>query len=253
MLILISNDDGITSKGIKALVDVAKTMGEVVVVAPNKPQSAQGHAITINGPIWMHQVDFFEGVEAYECSGTPADCVKLAKAVVLKNRKPDLCVSGINHGHNASVSILYSGTMSAAMEASMEGINSIGFSLDTHDLDADFTVAKYWVRKIMAHVLENGLQHTKLLNVNIPKLPLDEIKGLRVCRQAEGNWVEDFKEYTDPYGKKYFWLTGEFDCPDKGHDADYSALKEGYVTVVPSMHDLTDYKGVSLQRGLEEL
>lgn len=251
-LILVTNDDGIVAPGIRALVDVASSIGEVVVVAPDSPQSGKGHAITIHDPLRLKKVKVFTGIDAWECSGTPVDCVKLAKHVVLHDREIDLCVSGINHGSNASTNIIYSGTMSAAMEASMEGIDSIGFSLLDFSFDADFEPSKPWVRDIMLHVLENGLGKTKLLNVNIPRLPADQIKGLRICRQAEGYWREKFIEGRDPNGQPYYWLSGEYINKDSGPDADINALKEGYISVVPSMHDLTHYEAIDGLRGLEK-
>ncbi len=252
-LILVTNDDGMFAPGLKALVDAVKDMGEVVVVAPDSPQSAKGHAITISDPLRLHLVDAFGEIEAYECSGTPVDCVKLAKHVVFKDRTPDLCVSGINHGSNASINIIYSGTMSAAMEASIEGINSIGFSLLDFSFEADFSAATNYARKLVSFVLEKGLGDGKLLNVNIPKLPEDQIKGFRVCRQAEARWVEEFMEGTDPRGQKYYWLTGKFVSDDNGEETDVWALKNGYVSVVPSKHDLTDHPSVSLLRPIDAL
>ena len=243
-LILVTNDDGITAPGIQALVDVAKTMGEVVVVAPDSPQSGMGHAVSIHDPIRLHPAKVFPGIEAYECSGTPVDCVKLAKHVVLKDREPDICVSGINHGSNASINIIYSGTMSAAMEASLEGIPSIGFSLLDFSYDANFEECKPFVKKLMTGVLENGMEKGKLLNVNIPKLPASEIKGLKVCRQADARWKEEFLEAVDPRGQKYYWLTGKFINMDHGEDTDIWALQNGYISVVPSMHDLTDFSAL---------
>lgn len=240
-LILITNDDGIIAPGIKALVEAVKDLGEIIVVAPDSPQSGKGHAITIESPLRLRQVNVFEGIEAYECSGTPVDCVKLAKHVLLKNRQPDLCLSGINHGSNASINIIYSGTMSAAMEASLEGINSVGFSLLNYAFDADFSAAQQCARKIATWLLENKLQNCNLLNVNIPNLPLHEIKGIRLCRQADARWVEAFHEARDPRGQKYYWLTGEFINEDKGDDTDVFALENGYISVVPSGHDLTKY------------
>lgn len=240
-LILVTNDDGITAKGIRALVEVASEFGEVVVVAPDSPQSGKGHAITLHNPLWLHESSIFEGIKSFECTGTPVDCVKLAKHKVLKGRTVDLCVSGINHGSNASLNILYSGTMSAAMEASLEGIDSIGFSLMDFSYDADFEPAKKYVRHIIKHVLEHGLKNTKLINVNIPALPENEIKGIKVCKQANGQWIEDFKTNIDPFGREYYWMTGIFVNHDQSKNADIIALSQGYVSVVPSAHDLTDY------------
>src|SRR5688572_6649636 len=191
-LILVTNDDGMFAPGIKRLVSIAEHMGEVIVVAPNSPQSAKGHAVTLADPIRLNKVKVFNNIEAYECSGTPVDCVKLAKNILLKNRKIDLCVSGINHGSNASINILYSGTISAAMEASIEGVDSIGFSLEDYSMDANFDPATPWIKLIMEAVLLNGLADSKLLNVNIPHPGLGPIKGMKVCRQAEGRWEEEF-------------------------------------------------------------
>ncbi len=240
-LILVTNDDGIVAPGIRALVDVARQLGDVVVVAPDSPQSGKGHAITIHDPLRLKHVNVFPGIEAWECSGTPVDCVKLAKHVVLKNRRIDLCVSGINHGSNAAINIIYSGTLSAAMEASLEGIKSIGFSLLDFSFEADFEPGKPWVKRIMENVLPDSYQACKLLNVNIPKLPAKDIRGIRVCRQAEARWVEEFIEGRDPSNQPYYWLTGKFINQDHKDDTDVWALENGFISVVPSMHDLTDY------------
>lgn len=250
-LILVTNDDGIAAPGLRALVEMAKTLGEVIVVAPDSPQSGQGHAITITQPIRLHPVKIFGDIEAWECTGTPVDCVKLAKHVLLKGRKADLCVSGINHGSNASINIIYSGTMSAAMEASLEGVNSIGFSLLDYGWDADFEPCKPFVRQIMAHVLGNGLKNCNLLNVNFPKVPIEEIKGIKICRQADARWVEEFVEAIDPRGEKYYWLTGRFVNEDRGDTADVYALERGYISVVPSGHDLTRYEAMDELKQLE--
>src|SRR5690606_36471894 len=180
------------------------------------PQSGQGHAITITRPLKLNKIQLMEGVHAYECSGTPVDCVNLAKNVLLKNDTIDLCLSGINHGSNASINIIYSGTMLAAMEASLEGITSIGFSLLDYSFDADFSAAKKVASSIIRNVFEKKLGACKLLNVNIPAHT--EIKGIKVCRQAKGRWVEEFQEGTDPRGEKYYWLTGKFYCEDEGTD-----------------------------------
>lgn len=248
-LILVTNDDGMFAPGLKALVAVARELGEVVVVAPDSPQSGQGHAVTLSQPIRLNKVDAFPGLLAYECSGTPVDCVKLAKHIVLNDRQIDLCVSGINHGSNASINILYSGTLSAAMEAALEGIHSIGFSLLDFSFEADFSGAQVYARQIMQHVLATGMKFGHLYNVNIPNLPKDEIKGVRVCRQANGRWVEEFMEGKDPRGRKYYWLTGKFEVQDDGSDHDIEALSNGYVSLVPSMYDLTNYPQIDALNG----
>lgn len=250
-LILITNDDGITAPGIRVLVEEMKHLGEVVVVAPDSPQSAQGHAITLMGPVRLKKTNIFEGVESYECSGTPADCVKIAKSVILTDRTIDLCVSGINHGSNASVNIIYSGTMSAAMEASLEGINSIGFSLEDFSYDADFTPCRKVLRNISKWVLDNGMENTKLLNINFPKTNGEPFKGIKLCKQSKGYWSEKYHVAEDPRGEKYYWLTGEFINQDTDLNTDKVALKEGYVSIVPSHHDLTQYK--ALNGELDEL
>lgn len=252
-LILVTNDDGVTAPGIKALVDVASELGEVVVVAPDSPQSGMGHAITIHDPIRLHPTSIFSGIETYECSGTPVDCVKLAKNVVLKDREIALCVSGINHGSNAAINILYSGTLSAAMEASLEGIPSIGFSLLDFSYEADFQPCKPYVRFLMEYILKHGMEKGSLLNVNIPNLPKGEIKGIKVCRQADARWIEEFMESTDPRGQKYYWLTGKFVNDDHSDDTDVWALENGYISVVPSMHDLTNYSSIPPLKEMENM
>lgn len=240
-IILVTNDDGITSKGIEALVEVARPLGKVVVVAPDQAQSAMGHAITISKPLRLTKVDIFEDVEAYACSGTPVDCVKLAVDKVL-HRKPDLCFSGINHGSNSSINVIYSGTMSAAMEAAIEGINAIGFSNLDYDPEGDLTACKYYASRIIHYCIEHGFPYSKLLNVNIPALPMDHIKGFKICRQASAKWVEEFDERKDPFGRKYYWLTGKFVNMDSREDTDVAALQDGFVSVVPVHYDLTSYR-----------
>ena len=253
-MILITNDDGIVAPGIKALVDVASQIDEVLVVAPDSPQSGQGHAITLNKPLKLRKVNIFPGIEAYECSGTPVDCVKLAKNVILKDKKIDLCLSGINHGANSSINIIYSGTMSAAMEASIENIDSIGFSLLDYSFNADFEAAKHFIKKIIESVLANPFDKCKLLNVNIPACPIDQIKGIKVCRQGNGTWVEEFQEGTDPRGEKYYWLTGKFvSFENDNQDNDINALKDKYISVVPSHHDLTHYTELKKFKYLEKI
>ena len=239
--ILITNDDGISAPGIRNLIEAVKGLGKIVVVAPDKPQSGMGHAITIGQPLRMHKVDMFEGTESWQTSGTPVDCVKLAVDKVL-HRKPDLCLSGINHGANHSINVIYSGTMSAAMEASIESIPSIGFSLMNFSYEADFEPAKFYVRKIVSSLLKKKMDKHMLLNVNIPSAPLELINGVKVCRQAYAKYQEDFLQRKDPQGKKYYWLTGAFVNFDKGNDTDVWALENNYVSVVPVQFDLTNYK-----------
>ncbi len=244
-LILVTNDDGIVAPGIKALISVMKTIGDVVVVAPDRPQSAMGHAITINSTLHIDKMLDYEGVqEAYSCSGTPVDCVKLGVHEILK-RKPDLCVSGINHGSNSSINVIYSGTMSAAVEAGIEGIPAIGFSLLDYNWNADFESIKSFVKTITLQVLQNGLPKGVVLNVNFPKLTQAEIKGVKICRQANASWIEEFDKRTNPQGKEYYWLTGRFVNEDPGDDTDEWALENGYVSVVPVQFDLTAHQAIA--------
>ncbi len=244
-LILVSNDDGITSKGIRVLVSVMKKLGDVVVVAPDSPQSGMGHAITIGQTLRLQEEDIFEDVLAYKSSGTPADCVKLAKHHVLKDRQPDLVVSGINHGSNTSISVLYSGTMSAAIEGALEGYPSIGFSLCDFSSKADFSHVEEWVEKIARQVLEHGIPKGIALNVNFPPKRNEEIRGIKICRQADAKWQEEFVERFDPTGRKYFWLAGNFVNFDKGEDNDEWAIANNYVSIVPCQYDLTAHHAIS--------
>ena len=238
-LILVTNDDGITAPGIRALIEVCNTIGDVVVVAPDSPQSGMGHAITINSTLFVQKITVDEGnQEDYSCSGTPADCVKLAINEVL-DRKPDLCVSGINHGSNASINVIYSGTMSAAIEAGIEGIPAIGFSLLDYNWNADFSAAKHFAKTIIENALKEVIPEDVILNVNFPKLPKEDIKGIKICRQARANWKEEFDKRKNPMGRDYYWLTGKFINLDKGEDTDQWALENGYVSVVPVQFDLT--------------
>lgn len=236
-LILITNDDGITAPGIRALIAVMRELGDVCVVAPDSPQSGMGHAITLDSTLHVESIskEPNDALKEYSCSGTPADCVKLAVNEIL-DRKPDLCVSGINHGSNAAINVVYSGTMSAAIEAGIEGIPSIGFSLLDHSWNADFEPLKKHIKTIATQVLTNGLPKGVVLNVNFPKTA---IKGVKVCRQAKSNWIEEFDKRTSPQGKEYYWLTGNFVNLDKGEDTDLHALENNYATIVPVHFDLT--------------
>lgn len=247
-LILVSNDDGITAPGIRTLVKIAMKVGEVVVVAPDSPQSGMGHAITIGNTLRLDKSIALADldVEAYECSGTPADCVKLAKHHVLKERKPDLVVSGINHGSNSSISVLYSGTMSAAIEAAIEGLPSIGFSLCDYGHEADFSHTEEHVELIIRQALEHRIPDNTALNVNLPKKSEVAIKGIKVCRQAQARWQEEFDERLDPRNRKYFWMTGSFVNYDKGEDTDEWALVNNYVSIVPCQFDMTAHHAIAV-------
>ena len=243
-LILVSNDDGIAAKGIRILVDIMKKIGDVIVVAPDGPQSGMGHAVTVGNTLRLNEVDIFKNASAYECSGTPADCVKIAKHFVLKDRLPDLVVSGINHGSNTSISVLYSGTMSAAIEASLEGMPAIGFSLCDYAEDADFTHVLSYIENIARQTLEKGMPKGVALNVNFPPKQNEPIKGIKVCRQANAKWEEEFDQRIDPHGRRYFWMAGNFVNYDKGEDNDEWAIANNYVSIVPCMYDLTAHHAI---------
>ncbi len=236
-LILVTNDDGITAPGVRMLISIMNEIGEVVVIAPDGPQSGMGHAVTIADTLYCNQIKVDDGPQIeYKSTGTPVDCVKLAVSEILK-RKPDLCVSGVNHGSNSSINVIYSGTMSAAVEAGVEGIPAIGFSLLDYSWNADFEPLKKYIRQITMNVLENGLPDGVVLNVNFPKSKT--FKGIKICRQARANWVEEFDRRMNPQGRVYYWLTGKFVNMDKGEDTDEWALGNNYISVVPVQFDLT--------------
>ena len=244
-LILVTNDDGITAPGIRNLVESIADLGDLVVVAPDSHQSGMGHAITLSNILRMTPYDYgVAGVKAYKVSGTPVDCVKLAIYKILK-RKPDVLVSGINHGSNASINVIYSGTMSAAVEGALEGIPSVGFSLCDFAEDADFRASRHVARTVTQQVIQRGTPRGTCLNVNIPKVAPEDLKGMRVCRQAEGHWADAFEERQSPGGRTYYWMTGNFTDIDKGEDTDEWALKHGYASVVPVQYDLTAHHAMA--------
>lgn len=244
-LILVTNDDGISATGLRALIDVVKPLGRVVVVAPDKPQSGTSHAVTMNHPLRLKEIRKEASYEEYSCNGTPVDCVKLAYKIVLK-RRPDLLVSGINHGSNSSINIIYSGTMAAVFEGAMAGIPSIGFSLLQYEAGADFSASGTWAERIIRTVVSHQLPEGICLNVNIPDIPYDEIRGVRICRQAGGTWIEDFDVKEDPKGEKYYWLKGVFARIGDGDDTDEHALEQHYISIVPVNFDFTDYPAIEV-------
>jgi len=248
-LILVTNDDGINAPGIRTLISVVKNIGDVIVVAPDSPQSGMGHAITINSTLHSSRITPKNSeIIEYSCSGTPADCVKLAINELMP-RKPDLCVSGINHGSNSSINVIYSGTMSAAIEAGIEGVPAIGFSLLDYSWNADFSQSKDFIRKITLNALNNGIPKGVVLNVNIPAVKKSDIKGVKICRQAMAYWVEEFDKRKNPLGQEYYWLTGKFVNKDQGEDTDEWALKNNYISIVPVEFDLTAHHAI---QGLNE-
>jgi len=240
-LILVTNDDGITAPGIRELISIMNELGDVYVVAPDKMQSGMGHAVTINATLHLEEITIDDGAQSeWSCSGTPVDCVKLAIDQILP-QKPDLCVSGINHGSNSSINVIYSGTMSAAIEAGIEGIPSIGFSLCDYTYSADFRQARKFIKSIAENVLKKGLSKGIVLNVNIPAVAEEEIKGVRVARQANALWAEEFDRRIDPRGRTYYWMTGKWVVLDEADDTDEWALDNNYISLVPVRFDLTAY------------
>ncbi len=246
-LILVTNDDGITAPGIRTLIKAVLPLGEVVVVAPDAPQSGMGHAITVNDTLYCDPIKVDDSLEISEfsCSGTPADCVKIAVNEVL-HRKPDLLVSGVNHGSNASINVIYSGTMSAAVEAGTMGIPAIGFSLLDFSYNADFSHTIDPIRHLTRQCLEHGMPQGVVLNVNFPKIDNGPFKGIKICRQANAQWVEQFDKRKSPWGRTYYWLSGEFVNLDQGQDTDQWALDNGYISVVPVQYDLTAHYAIPL-------
>jgi len=244
-LILITNDDGIQATGLKALTEVAGLFGKVIVVSSTEGMSGMSHAITVKAPIRVNKIEENEKLIRYSCTGTPVDCVKMAVNQLLK-RKPELLLSGFNHGSNSSTSVVYSGTMAAAMEGIINDIPAIGFSLLNHSPQADFTVAKIIAEKIIRKALERGIPRWVCLNVNIPSKQLHEIKEIRICRQTRGYWKEEFDKRVDPAGSDYYWLTGTFeDRESLSTDTDEYALKNDFVSIVPTQFDLTAYNAIN--------
>ena len=245
-LILVTNDDGYYARGIKALAEIAKKFGKVVMVAPEKSQSGMSHSVSLNTPLYLTKYKETSGNRSYICSGTPADCIKIALHEVLE-RKPDLILSGINHGSNASVSAIYSGTVAGAREGSLNGVPSIAFSLLDHSPEADFDVAGRYAEIIISKALENGIGSRICLNVNIPNISLNKIKGIKMCRQTQGKWVEEFDHRTNPHNKDYYWLTGRFsNFEPLAEDTDEWALENNFVSIVPVEVDLTSYNTLEI-------
>lgn len=247
-LIFVTNDDGVDARGLAAAIEVTRELADVVVIAPERSHSGGSHSITMYNPLYLRTVRKEPGLEIYACSGTPVDCVKMAFDHLLVGRLPDLTVSGINHGSNSAISVLYSGTMGAAIEASFYGAPSVGLSLTDHSADADFGEAKIVARSIIERLLKGGLELPLCLNVNIPNVP--QVRGMRVCRQNDGYWREEFVCRRDPRGREYYWLTGDFyNAEPEATDTDEAALRQGYASIVPIQVDMTNHKQVA---GLSE-
>ncbi len=236
--ILVSNDDGIFADGIIALREAMLEIGEVYVYAPHKQQSAVGHAITIHLPLRLNPYYMNGEFFGYAITGTPADCVKLAITTHMKE-KPDLIISGINHGSNAAINVIYSGTVSAATEGTILGIPSIAVSLATY-VDFDFSYAKKVAQKIALAVLKYGLAKGVLLNVNVPPVPEEKIRGIKITKQGRSRWDDYFERRLDPQNREYYWLTGQMNGLDD-EDSDITAINNNYVSVTPIQFDLTAY------------
>jgi 5'-nucleotidase len=241
--ILITNDDGIKAGGLRYLISVMRKLGDVLVVASNEPNSGQGHAITVRTPLRCDLVKESKNYKEYVTNGTPVDCVKLAEQIVLKG-KPDIIVSGVNHGSNASVNVVYSGTMAAVVEGCIGGVPAIGFSLNSYDENADFSACGDFIKEITKKVFDEGLSDGICLNVNIPAVPKKEIKGVKVCRQANARWIEEYAECKDPRQRDYFWLTGYLEKLENNEDTDQWAIDNNYISVVPIHYDLTSHKSI---------
>jgi 5'-nucleotidase len=252
--ILITNDDGIFSKGIAALVEVASKFGDLLIIAPDKAQSGMGHAITINHPLRVYESHFFNAFKSYACSGTPVDCIKLG-IFELSNQKPDLILSGINHGGNAASNILYSGTMSAAIEGAITGIPSVGFSYADYDENADFSLAQNVVNTLIPQLLnldeKTNLKKGVCLNVNIPKVLTKDYRGIRVCAQAHSTWEDQFDKRKDQFNRDYYWLTGDFEQISSDQSSDLHYLSKGFTTIVPATFDMTAYETITQFKFLE--
>lgn len=240
-LILITNDDGHEANGIEVLTRLMMQIGDVVVVAPDGPRSAQSNALTVTHPIRFKKIEEKEGLIRYVTTGTPTDCVKLALNEIV-DRRPDLVVAGINHGSNSAINVIYSGTMGAVLEGCENGILSIGFSICDHSLEADFSLFEPFVLQITREALKNGLPHATCLNVNAP---IGEIAGIKVARQCDGRWTKEYAKRTDPRGGSYFWLTGNFENHEpESEDTDEWALNHGYISIVPTKIDLTAHEAI---------
>ena len=242
--ILITNDDGIFAPGLRKLISVARPLGKVVVVAPDSAMSGMSHAITVKTPLRLRKITEQKDYIEYSCNGTPVDAMKIGEKIIMKE-KPDIVLSGINHGSNASINIIYSGTMAAVLEANIDGIPAVGFSLSDYSHSADFSAVDDYIKTIILNVLEKGLPDGISLNVNFPAVSKQEIKGIKICRQAKGRWEEEFDERMDPHNREYFWLTGMFKNGDPDEDTDTWALANNYVSVVPVHYDFTAHKAIS--------
>lgn len=250
-LIFITNDDGVGAKGLRAITKVACKFGRVIVIAPETTQSGMSHAITMYKPLYLRTVERSEDLTIYACSGTPVDCVKMGYDYIFAGERPALNISGINHGSNSAISVLYSGTMGAAIEASFYGAPSLGFSLTDHSADADFEASAIFAEKAIGDILNADIREPLCLNINIPVGTPEQIRGHKICRQNKGYWKEEFFCRQDPRGMDYFWLTGDFfNLEPDATDTDEWALANGYISVVPVQVDMTNYRQIEELKGV---
>jgi 5'-nucleotidase len=245
--ILLTNDDGIHAPGLMALYTELSNDFDVSVVAPESEMSAVGHAITLRSPLRIQEIQKNGSFFGYGVTGTPADCVKIAVQELLKT-PPDIILSGINLGANVGVNVLYSGTVSAATEGAFLGIRSVAMSLDTRK-DPDFTFAAAFSRKIISFIVESGLSNGTALNVNVPAIPSDKIKGVAITRQGVGRFRERYERRIDPRGNVYYWLTGETRVEEEREDSDARALADGMIAITPISFDLTCIKEIDRLKG----
>lgn len=251
-LIFITNDDGISAPGLRCLIESMRPIGDIIVCAPQRGMSGMSHALTVSSILYLDEVCNTPEYKEYSCNGTPVDCIKLARHTLM-DRNPDIIVSGINHGSNSSINVIYSGTMGVAIEGAIQGIPSVGFSLLDHSYKADFTASQFYARKIVDFILNNPPERGTCFNVNIPLAPLEELKGIKVCRQALGDWKDRYIERIDPRGKKYYWLTGDFENDDYKEDTDEWALDNKYVSIVPVHIDYTNHSAINKFKQLEHV
>jgi len=239
--ILISNDDGVHAKGLAELTKAALQFARVMVVAPEKGESGMSHAITMTTPLRVKKIKEAEDLVIYTVNGTPADCIKLSLNRLV-DRKPDLILSGVNHGTNSSISVIYSGTLGAAREGCLNGIPSVGLSFLSHDHKTDFSCVNHFLPRIIKAALDNAIAEQTLLNVNFPNIPIEEVKGIKICKQTKGAWKEIYDQRQDPHGGTYYWLTGTFEnLEEESEETDEWALANGYISMVPVQIDSTSY------------
>lgn len=245
MNILVTNDDGVDSQGLIYLAKSLKSLGNITVVAPSKQQSAVGHALTIDNPLRSLKTNIDKNIIAYSVNGTPSDCTKLALSSLL-NTKPDLLISGINYGRNTSVNVLYSGTVAAAAEGMLAGIRSVAVSLDSFSLESNMKTASEYTLKIISQIQNLNFEKDTFLNINIPHLQNDKIKGVRITRMSDSFWSDKYEKRKDPFGRSYYWFSGQYNIIEDGLETDDSALDNGYISITPIHFNFTNSKYIDI-------